>query len=842
MRKFLFVLCTLSGLWAQAQHITYTPLYDDTVLQRDLVVNPVTGHTSGEGSVSTTGAAVYSIPLNLPSGTNGMAPSLSLEYNSMTGNGVLGAGWNISGLSAIVRVPQTVYHDGKAAPVGLSADDRFALDGQRLIVKSGTYGATGSEYVTENDNFSTVTARSVQGGGPLWFELTAKDGTRMEFGNTPDSRFPDEAGGTVIFWRLNKVQTPDGNYIGYSYINDARDPRIDEIHYTGNAAAGLAPYNKLKFTYKTRSDSSHVYEGGALIRRKFLLDQITVTTGSGTEVRSYGFRYGWDEVTSYLKEVVETGSDGSSSYNATVFRYGDAPTPFVQETGPVLPTDYSDYISGDFDGNGKSDMLVAKYITGLPGSGDNTKRYTGFLVYRDGNPANASAEVTLDAGTRINADRYRGNHTSFLRTDFNGDGADDLLTASVNTSGSSEFVENIRMYRGGNTSGGVLTFSNSLVVRNPTRRTIIPFRGFMFNGDFDGDGRQDFFTLLQNTDGTVKEAVLTRYTAGGGTFSNAQMLLVADSSDLGYKLALAPRIYILDFDGDGKEDILTVAQNGQCEIYSCTSISDNIFYFSSVYTATDLIKSSDRVFFGDFNGDGKTDLLYQIYADGIQNFLPWKIAYATGKGFVKKDFTFQSANGVIVSTDVLHVADLNGDGRSDIYHQFNHDEAVTSQVHMYYSRGSSFYLRTATANIRVAWYNDVTSVPFDLNGDGRADVVVRISGTRDTRVVSPGKSGREHLLAKVQDGIGHTTAWTYKNLTEGGTFYTRGTTGPTGFPFQRIQLPFYAVHTFDNQAGLSGQVSIYAYEKAVLHRSGKGFTGFGKVSALDIVSGHRTEW
>lgn len=61
--------------------------------------------------------AMYSVPIAVPPGTGGIAPSLKLDYSSQAGNGLLGAGWSLSDLPAITRCPQTPAQDGQKRPL-----------------------------------------------------------------------------------------------------------------------------------------------------------------------------------------------------------------------------------------------------------------------------------------------------------------------------------------------------------------------------------------------------------------------------------------------------------------------------------------------------------------------------------------------------------------------------------------------------------------------------------------------------------------------------------------------------------------------------------------------------
>lgn len=48
------------------------------------------GTIPGSFGVSATGAATYTIPINVPRGPGGLTPSLSLVYNSQSGSGAAG--------------------------------------------------------------------------------------------------------------------------------------------------------------------------------------------------------------------------------------------------------------------------------------------------------------------------------------------------------------------------------------------------------------------------------------------------------------------------------------------------------------------------------------------------------------------------------------------------------------------------------------------------------------------------------------------------------------------------------------------------------------------------------
>ena len=59
--------------------------------------------TPGSFSVSPSGAANYTTPIQISPGTGGMQPDLALGYSSQGSNGSLGIGWTLAGLFVIHR-------------------------------------------------------------------------------------------------------------------------------------------------------------------------------------------------------------------------------------------------------------------------------------------------------------------------------------------------------------------------------------------------------------------------------------------------------------------------------------------------------------------------------------------------------------------------------------------------------------------------------------------------------------------------------------------------------------------------------------------------------------------
>lgn len=121
--------------------IAYTPLFTSSNFTKTIDLTKPVGVV--EGAADANGAVTYTIPIFSSPGTNGVRPAVSIGYNSQASAGVVGYGWNISGLSIISRSGKNIYNDGIVQPVNYTTTDGFILDGMRLNPITGSNGGNG---------------------------------------------------------------------------------------------------------------------------------------------------------------------------------------------------------------------------------------------------------------------------------------------------------------------------------------------------------------------------------------------------------------------------------------------------------------------------------------------------------------------------------------------------------------------------------------------------------------------------------------------------------------------------------------------------------------------------
>lgn len=444
-----------------------------TLLVASHVAYAAVGRTVGNFSVSSTGAAEYTIPLWTPPGINGMQPLLSLAYSSRKGSGIFGVGWSLEGLSSIHRCQKTWVQDGVARDVRNDSLDRFCLDGNQLKLASGTYGAAGSTYQTEIDTFTRVTAYSSAGNGPAYFIAEGKDGLYYRYGYNANSRIESLGQTTVRAWALDRISDRagstmfTGNSVLISYIEDAVNGsyRPSTIDYSENLTAGISAHYRVTFVSEPdpAGEIDASYFAGSQVNRVVRIDKIDITNDSAL-VRRYDLTYEAalsSTNKSRLASIQECSGSGDC-FPTSTFAYQNGTPGLGSEaaTGISLPLAGNDNPwTLDVNGDGRKDLAYSSTAT----SG------TGVWMV-------ALANTSGGYGTPINTGITNTNFAGATSIDYNGDGLEDLIVP----------------YSGGTwwamlgTSSGLAAPTNTLA---PTTTTGTGYRARGI--DIDGDGRQD---------------------------------------------------------------------------------------------------------------------------------------------------------------------------------------------------------------------------------------------------------------------------------------------------------------------------------------------------------------
>ena len=389
--------------------------------------------TPGAFAVSPSGAATYTIPIQVPPGTAGMQPSLALTYNSQAGNGLAGMGWSLSGFSAIHRCPATYVQDGFAGGINYDANDRFCLDGERLILVTGTYGAVSSEYRTEHESFSKVTMLAAND-----FEVRAKSGQVIHY-RAMMAAPPKNT--TAALWVLDQVKDRAGNYMNvvYGENNLIGEFWPSRIEYTGTANS--SPYLSVHFEFEMRTDIDTGYTAGAIAKSTNRLRSIKSCMGVGPTpcantpslVKNYSLTYeaasSPSTNRSRLRSVTECDSSGIC-LPATILEWRNETLSYSPPHATYLSSNnYAGYyteLAGDFNGDGRTDISTVVSDSG------------GFAVYAAlsrGDGTFAPMQQTIMSTSNFGGAEYKE-----MTGDFNGDGKTDLALLITDLGGFAAYV------------------------------------------------------------------------------------------------------------------------------------------------------------------------------------------------------------------------------------------------------------------------------------------------------------------------------------------------------------------------------------------------------------------
>lgn len=355
------------------------------------------------------------------------------------------------------------------------------------------------------------------------------------------------------------------------------------------------------------------------------------------------------------------------------------------QTAPYPRFSPIQFAVGDFNADGIPDIAQATSSGCLTGSCADP---TVTTLLGDGH-GNFTAAATLDL-TKITDDM-----SVIGVSDFNGDGIPDLLVGD-GTAYAYNGTQTVTALLG--TGTGTFTVAES----TPTGGEF----GSIAIADFNGDGIPD--VALANTTANLVTLLLGK---GDGTFIAAS---VAPSSTNSNIIATA------DFNGDGVPDLVGINYNSDTAI---VLLGNGDGTFTQVASGPATGGSPTSIAVGDFNGDGKTDLAFPNSTTGTLTVL-------LGNG----DGTFTPAASspisVVKGTGLVLVGDFNGDGKADLIIQ---GDTWNSGVVLLGDGMGGFAAAANNLNQQVIGINgdpEISGYPTlslaatgDFNEDGRTDMV-----------------------------------------------------------------------------------------------------------------------
>ena len=336
---------------------------------------------------------------------------------------------------------------------------------------------------------------------------------------------------------------------------------------------------------------------------------------------------------------------------------------------------------GDINGDGGADIIV------------------GAPLNNDGGIEAGKAYVIFGTGTFPSAD---------ARNDFNGDGRDDVL---------------LRHHSGiitewlGQADGGF--FSNHAVAAYG----LDVAWHVAGAGDFNGDGRDD--VLLKHDNGSVTNWLGQ---ANGSFFSNHTVASYALPA--GWHVVSTG-----DFNGDTLDDVVLRHDGGT--VTNWLGQANGSFFSNHAVAAYALDTAWTVSGTGDFNGDGKSDLLLVHDNGSVTNWL----GQANGSHFSNHA---AASYALPAGWQIDSVGDFNGDGKDDLL--LRHDNGtITNWLGQ---AGGTFLSNHAAANYSLdnAW--QIAGVG-DFNGDGKDDLLLRHDNGTITNWLGQvgGTFASNHLIA-----------------------------------------------------------------------------------------------
>ena len=736
----------------------------------------VVGSIPADFSVNN-GAFNYSIPIQVPAGRGGMQPDLSINYSG-GGNGVLGLGWSLGGLSAITRCPATRAQDGFIATITFTDKDRYCLDGQRLVSVNGINGAVGTVYKTEVDGYSKITSYGGTANNPDYWVVHTKAGQVITYGGDHHANQTFPQGHAV--WAVREINDSTANNpITYTYEIDEYTQYLSAIEYTGG---------RIEMGYQTgRADYTKAYFLGNGVKMTRRMHQVRVFSAT-QRLRTYHL--------AYASETKDNRSQLSQISVCDTQNNCTPPTTFSWESQALeFQSDVlADMDIGSAEGRDWADV-----------NGDGLSDYCRVV----GSAIHCTLSIGDGFGKTIKSSHLdAGNGDARWWVDFNADGLADycrlvgggIVRCTLSTgSGFGETISSVSLDLGygegrawvdinGDARPDYCRVIGGRLFRDSRIQCTVS-EGSHFGAtitsamldwghadkrwwvDFNGDGLSDF---CRSVGGNHNQRISCTLSTG----TNFGETIMSDRLDWGYSEGRS----WADMNGDGLADYCRVVGVLNNQRVGCT-LSTGTDFGETIWSDRLNWGNGDSRWWIDVNADGFTDYCRRVNNDG---WLQVACTLSTGTDF---SITIYSDGLIQEYREGRSWADINGDGRIDFCRAYEVNE---------------FIMYTA----------------FQLMGPRSG--VSRVSCTTTT-------SGALPKITAITAAAGATTSIRYAPLTDP-SVYIKGK--GSVYPIKDLQAPQYVVSQVETSNGIGGTSTVnYHYQGLKAHLRGRGSYGFAKVTA-----------
>jgi hypothetical protein len=372
----------------------------------------------------------------------------------------------------------------------------------------------------------------------------------------------------------------------------------------------------------------------------------------------------------------------------------------VFTTGPVYPVQYweqppDNLILADFNGDGALDIF---------------KPLEGTAIW-DGQVILGRSDGTFQTNQAYGWTIPPGNGGNLVTADFNGDGFPDVAYGYARSANLTQAGFEVML----GSSHGVLgapTFVSAINCGSWTE--------WIAAGDVNGDGKADVVATISNNCVTSQGQVAVLIGLGTGKFKTPASYSTGST-------AQPVDVFLEDLNGDGKPDMVISNWDGTISIL--LNKGTGTFGTASVITSAAAFSAHIHALaFGDFNGDGKLDIAAATYYPQDQSATGSNVYVLPGN----RDGTFQAvittaAAPTYVYTGALTAGDFNKDGKTDLLVTLEGSTGCTG----YYGAAAYVVLLgkgngTFNPGSLVCTGGEYPQYPVvaDFNSDGKLDVFI----------------------------------------------------------------------------------------------------------------------